>query len=356
MARASRNLRLRSVGSVGPRRSIPISVPLSAIRVKCSSNATLKPDWSVHRSLSLFARAFLQEAFRCDFQGHCEVNILNRHICTACRLAKCFAVGMRTELIRCSRQTKNNNNNTSLSTVQATTEFRLTLNADEWNLISNVRHSYEIHSAVRHVEDYLQKQKNLPVKLRCKSASITELFTLIFSEIEQFYRFNGHFHSLSAHDRSILLHNSLETISSLGGLFILRQVMLSQCPSFKKSIETIYGSSLIVQTERLLEQIDPDETLIKLAITLFAFSSDPRRNSRELDNRLEVMRIQHLYADLTWKYLLVGHDDQQAVRRFVRLIRCVLLINQASDEAQRIDQHRQMIDKLLQQVNSTFEH
>ena len=61
-------------------------------------------------SLLCLNRSFFssQSTFRCDFQGQCSVTILNRHVCTACRLAKCFSVGMRTESIRCSRQRRNN--------------------------------------------------------------------------------------------------------------------------------------------------------------------------------------------------------------------------------------------------------
>ncbi len=43
---------------------------------------------------------------KCDFDGQCEINILNRHVCTACRLKKCLEVGMSTEMIRAPR-TKN---------------------------------------------------------------------------------------------------------------------------------------------------------------------------------------------------------------------------------------------------------
>lgn len=42
----------------------------------------------------------LQDVYVCRYDGHCEVNMLTRKVCAACRLAKCFAVGMNTDLIR----------------------------------------------------------------------------------------------------------------------------------------------------------------------------------------------------------------------------------------------------------------
>ena len=36
----------------------------------------------------------------CRYDGQCDVNMLTRKVCTACRLKKCLAVGMCPELIR----------------------------------------------------------------------------------------------------------------------------------------------------------------------------------------------------------------------------------------------------------------
>ncbi|CAF2947972.1 unnamed protein product [Rotaria sp. Silwood2] len=51
-----------------------------------------------------------QVAFLCNFGGQWEININNRHICPACRLAKCFKCGMSIDKLQASRQTKPNTN------------------------------------------------------------------------------------------------------------------------------------------------------------------------------------------------------------------------------------------------------
>ncbi|CAF3004243.1 unnamed protein product [Rotaria sp. Silwood2] len=38
-----------------------------------------------------------KELSKCDFDDHCEINVNNRHVCSYCRLEKCFAKGMQTE-------------------------------------------------------------------------------------------------------------------------------------------------------------------------------------------------------------------------------------------------------------------
>ncbi len=44
----------------------------------------------------------------CSSGGHCEININTRHICTLCRLNKCFKCGMSTDLFRASKRIKTN--------------------------------------------------------------------------------------------------------------------------------------------------------------------------------------------------------------------------------------------------------
>ncbi|CAF4558345.1 unnamed protein product [Rotaria sp. Silwood2] len=51
-----------------------------------------------------------QAACTCHFDGQCEINLNNRHICPACRLAKCFKCGMSIDKLQASRQTKPNTN------------------------------------------------------------------------------------------------------------------------------------------------------------------------------------------------------------------------------------------------------
>lgn len=87
-----------------------ILVSHHVMRVRFSSNEMLRKAWCVQSnqekifSLNFFS---LQDSIQCDLNGHCQITIDNRHICTFCRLKKCFDCGMQIELIRCSRQGNN---------------------------------------------------------------------------------------------------------------------------------------------------------------------------------------------------------------------------------------------------------
>ncbi|CAF1122880.1 unnamed protein product [Rotaria sordida] len=51
-----------------------------------------------------------KETLKCLYDGHCEININNRHICSYCRLIKCLNSGMQVELIRSSYPKRNKTN------------------------------------------------------------------------------------------------------------------------------------------------------------------------------------------------------------------------------------------------------
>jgi hypothetical protein len=54
--------------------------------------------------IEIFLLNYFQRKFTCDFDGHCEVNINTRHLCTACRLAKCLNCGMSCDLFRAPKR------------------------------------------------------------------------------------------------------------------------------------------------------------------------------------------------------------------------------------------------------------
>lgn len=49
---------------------------------------------------SRFIVLLFKASLKCDFGGHCEINVNNRHVCSACRLRKCFTSGMKIEMLR----------------------------------------------------------------------------------------------------------------------------------------------------------------------------------------------------------------------------------------------------------------
>ncbi|CAF3527316.1 unnamed protein product [Rotaria socialis] len=83
-----------------------------------SKRSTIMEKSSSNRSISKKSLS-TDDALKCPYNGHCEININNRHVCSYCRLSKCFDCGMQTELIRCSYSKKDKTNQKSASVADA---------------------------------------------------------------------------------------------------------------------------------------------------------------------------------------------------------------------------------------------
>ena len=77
-------------------------------------------------SIDLF---LFEDALKCHFDEHCQININTRHTCAYCRLVKCFANGMQKELLRsslskanptCNKKRKTTNNEVQLISTVST--------------------------------------------------------------------------------------------------------------------------------------------------------------------------------------------------------------------------------------------
>ncbi|CAF1008314.1 unnamed protein product [Rotaria sordida] len=286
----------------------------------------------------------------CQYSNKCKININNRHICASCRLEKCFKNGMCIEMIRPSRCEKNRkrklivDSNQSISTMSEIVNKKhksehiptssslesdqSILNLNQWNLIANLVHCFDQHSGYVFVEHFLEEQNRLPVKLRFKYPSVCNFFTSMKRKIQFIFERNVDFLSLSHYDRTILLRTTVEYTSNVASMFILCQYKLCDYPLFYKSTEMIFKSSAAKFTRRIIDQLDPDNTFIKLILSILAFSTTnytvyKKNMPINLTNIKAILPIQDMYTDLTWRYLLYRYGHYQAVIRFSNLLSCL---------------------------------
>ena len=199
----------------------------------------------------------------------------------------------------------------------------------------------------------MQKQNNLPIKLRFKVASIYDIFRVILGQVQEFFQSNLEFLSLCAHDRSILLRYSTENIASLGAILVAREKTSFQHTGLETALENNYGSIVMNLSRRLLEQVDSDTIFIKLGMAILVFS--PSNNAHMTDNHLKnvqkVSRIQNMYAEIAWKYLLHKHDHHQAVIRFNNFINSLFLVSRMITEAHKSEDHQRIMVDLIEQIS-----
>ncbi|CAF3972995.1 unnamed protein product, partial [Rotaria sp. Silwood1] len=96
----------------------------------------------------------LNMKLQCKFYNNCKITKETRSICSACRLKKCFILGMNPKLIRhwsynqfkskheqFMMNTNQNNNQLPMPlTLSLLNNDRSNLTIDEWNLLSNIIH------------------------------------------------------------------------------------------------------------------------------------------------------------------------------------------------------------------------
>ncbi|CAF4026819.1 unnamed protein product, partial [Rotaria sp. Silwood1] len=286
-------------------------------------------DWNHYYGNGFDALNF-KDKLKCDWDGQCQINISNRHICSYCRLRKCFASGMKVELFQCSRSQTGNKNrkrknvtDSTLTPSKTTTSKVLirfneseqfptlnllrsdqsTLTIEQWNLISNLLNCFNEHSGLSKSERYVFEQNKLPLKYRFKSTSIINLYQVLLDDNQSLYINNRDFRSLSIEDRSIILHNTIVHIGNLSSNFILYKIGLLNQSVFYDAIESFIPPPI-------------------LSFSTFNSTTYSNISPMNLSNHQQLLDIQNKYIELTWRYLLYKYNFQQAVILFSDLIRC----------------------------------
>ena len=223
---------------------------------------------------------------------------------------------------------------------------------EDWRLLANLDHCYDEDSSFFLAQQFLQQQKDLPLKKRYKLASVTKFCTLVQEQPQLFFEKNYHFMSLCANDRSILLRNTKKYIGYLGLCFIMRRTGLLNNFVFRNSAEIIYGFDTIERIYRTVNRLDFDCPIFKLALALIVFSTFNYTYYHNISpvNLIDIqtiLRIQNTYSDLTWRYLIHTYNYERAVMYFSNLIKCILSLNDIVVETTNLQQCNDMIDSIV---------
>jgi hypothetical protein len=242
-----------------------------------------------------------------------------------------------------------------ISTLNLLQSDQSTLNADQWNLLSNLVHCFDEYSGFSSVERFIQEQNALPVKLRFKCSSVKDFFTSMMTQIQLVFEKNRDLLSLSPQDRTILFQTTIEHTASVGGMFVLRQHQLFDYASFYNSAEIIFRPTAAAFIRRVINQLDPDDKFIKIIFAILSFSTInytvyTRFDLTNLTNIKGILSIQHMYTELAWRYILYKYGHHQAVRRFLNLIICLLFAIDAIVEAHESKPFTEIIDSVIEQT------
>lgn len=233
------------------------------------------------------------------------------------------------------------------------------MNINQWNILSNLIHSFDESGGYSFTENFIRTQNILPVKQRFKYSAVKDFFTSLKLKIVLVLKKNRDFHSLSLNDQQNLFRISIEYTTTIGQMFTLRQHKLFNDPSFYYSTEIIFQPNSTAFTQHIINQLDSDDTLIKLILVTFFFSTTnytvyTTSNLTYLTDINAILSIQNLYIEIAWRYLLYRYGYYQTVMRFSNLIRCLLLVIHAIVDAHESQQYLEIMNNVIQQTEDRF--
>jgi hypothetical protein len=206
---------------------------------------------------------------------------------------------------------------------------------------------------------FTSEQNALPVKLRYKPGPVGEFIASNMSRVQRIFEKNRDYLSLSTHDRSILLRNTVKHTRCFDGTFILHQAHLFDNPLFYKTTEMLFGSHTMATNNRLIDSFDTDITFVKLILTVLAFSTTNYivyKNTIPVNliDIKTVLRFQDTYTELAWRYMIYKYSFEVAVKRFCQLIRCLFYVTSTVVAADQTQEYTNLIDTVVKQTEQTL--
>ena len=204
----------------------------------------------------------------------------------------------------------------------------------------------------------MNRLNNTPPKLRFKISSkeILEFSTVLYQQTEPFIRSNHHFASLPIEDRSIVLHSAADSVSCLGGGFLLRESGLITNCAFREAAENTFGRIPFSLTLTTISLLDQDTDLVKLTLSLLAFTTSSCTIFNEntpfssVNDYQSLLQIQNIYAEAIWKYLIYRYSYSHAVIRFTHLVHCLVVALTLKTHLQSVKYHRDAVDSLVEKI------
>ncbi|CAF5010240.1 unnamed protein product, partial [Rotaria sp. Silwood1] len=194
----------------------------------------------------MFFKRNAKATFICDYDGLCEININTRHVCSACRLAKCFQCGMTTDKLQSTRHNKPKTNAlakkqvqyqpTKLPTLNLLSSDQSLLTTDQWTLLRNLFNCYQesqiIPFSQRLIDTYDIAQSNYITY----QTLVDEFLASIYKTAEIYLCSNDDLRKLSSDNRYVILRSAADNVCCMGGAFIVLHCRLNLLDAFLNTL------------------------------------------------------------------------------------------------------------------------
>jgi hypothetical protein len=130
-----------------------------------------------------------------------------------------------------------------------------------------------------------------------------------------------------------------------------------------EAFTNIYGPDMMLLVKKVNDRLDPDSTLIKLTLIVFAFSSNcfivNKQENMERDSLLSgtfrLLGSQNVYVELLWKYMIYRYGYNKAVIRFTQLMQIFLCILKNLAIIHENNQtHQTLVDGIIEKTKQSL--
>ncbi|CAF0712052.1 unnamed protein product [Adineta steineri] len=321
----------------------------------------------------------------CTFNKCCEINMQTRHTCTACRLAKCFTMGMSSDLIRkedtkklkCTSSLKQSSTTDRSASHQVTTAPQLVtsntsniLHSDQsshidsqWTLLSNIVHSHDTFSTMSQMLFTVNNLPALSGEAHSNVINPIEIINQMCISMQSFISSSPDFRILTLSEQTSLFERNLPGVVAFYSTLFFRHTGILRIPEYLNAFITIYGSDIMLSLRQAIDELDPDPTLIKIILIILAFSSNclivntnkTMERDSLLDGTFRLLGSQNVYVELLWKYLISKYGYDESVLRFARLIQIFLcIIKKLAIVYRNNATHRTIFDNIADRTKQTL--
>ncbi|CAF0911982.1 unnamed protein product [Adineta steineri] len=321
--------------------------------------------------------------FKClTDHGQCVIDYKISRKCYRCRLKRCFAMGMRKDLIlsqeEIQRRKDSGRNRSASSTIELTNSVlnsesvlptfdeidRLFMEINQDNDNINVRESIDSNEQLQplSVQD-LEVINNihslfLSIVNECEDLTnfddspdeTSELICCLQSnnkialQIIKFCRLIDSFENLNADDRFIMIKYNLILLFCISMCYLVKETNdYSPDREHEKAEEKRQMYILCNQSDYIYEMvinvgvifndiIESDEVLLSLLLVIILFSKGLSMNENEptLKDSLAMHRTQSYYTKLLWNYMIKKQGETEACKHFTKLLAAIFRAQSAA--------------------------
>jgi len=237
------------------------------------------------------------------------------------------------------------------------------LTTSQWTLVSNVLHAYDRFSPISTYNCILKNLSLSSCETRFDAADVLKTASSAFTSLQSFISSTPDFQVLSLNEQQALLKRNLHGMGPFAATIAFRDTNFLRNSKCYSGFTAFYGSETAMRVEHIINQLDPESTLLKFILLVIFFSSncfvvDIHENMYNDSFLLGTFRLfgsQNVYVELLWKYMLYRYDYHETVLRFTGLVKCVLdKIKQTSSLYMNNKIHNNLIYGVVEQSKESF--